>query len=267
MPASKKQVKTAKAVHPNKGLEIKYRAAMQKLIAEMQGSIEYWVKAAYRDEPPRMTKLVDMASDAAPSKKMAKRLNELTSKWIEVFSERAPKIAETYLRSQFKASDSAFRSALKDAGWSVEFTMTPTMRDAFEASLAENVSLIKSIPEQYLKQVEGTVMRSYTAGRDLATMTKELRELYPKASGRAELIARDQSNKANAVVNRARQLELGLTKAIWLHSHAGKHPRPSHVAANGKEYDIAQGCLIDGEYILPGQKINCRCIARPVLPI
>lgn len=265
MPRKSKPVKTAKAVFPNKGLEIKYRKAMQSLIAEMQGSIEYWIKAAYRDEPPRMAKLV--ATDAAPSKKMQKRLNILSARWVEKFEAAAPKIAEKYLRGQFKASDSAFSKALKEAGWSVEFTMTPVVRDAFEASLFENVSLIKSIPEQYLKQVEGVVMRSYTAGRDLETMVKELRALYPKAQDRAELIARDQSNKANAVVNRARQMELGLTKAIWLHSHAGKHPRPSHVAANGKEYEIAQGCYIDQEYIQPGELINCRCSSRVILPI
>ena len=74
----------------------------------------------------------------------------------------------------FKASDSAFRQALKEAGWSVEFKMTPAVRDAFNASLEENVGLIRSIPEKYLQQVEGTVMRSYSAGRDLATMVKEL---------------------------------------------------------------------------------------------
>ena len=55
--------------------------------------------------------------------------------------------------------------------------MTPAVRDAFNASLAENVGLIKSIPEKYLQQVEGVVMRSYSAGRDLETMVKELKTL------------------------------------------------------------------------------------------
>ena len=110
-------------------------------------------------------------------------------------------------------------------------------------------------------------MRSYSAGRDLATMVKELKTLYPAASHRAELIARDQSNKANAVVNRTRQMELGITEAIWMHSHAGKTPRPDHVAADGKRYKIAEGCLISGKYIQPGEEINCRCTSRPVLPI
>jgi len=158
------------------------------------------------------------------------------------------------------------QQSLKAAGWAVEFTMTPVVRDAFTASLAENVGLIKSIPIQYHQQVEGIVMRSYSAGRDLHTMVKDLQTLYPKVQNRAVLIARDQSNKANAVVNRARQLQLGIVEAIWMHSHAGKEPRPDHVAANGKKYKIAEGCLISGEFIQPGSLINCRCTCRPVLP-
>ena len=261
------QPKTCKAVPANRGLEAKYRKALQRMIAEMHGSVEYWLTAAYRKDPPRMAALVEQAQDASPSAKIKKILDELARRWTKRFEDYAPKLAEAYLQGMFKASDSAFRQALKEAGWSVEFKMTPAVRDAFNASLEENVGLIKSIPEKYLQQVEGVVMRSYSAGRDLATMVKELKQLYPAASHRAELIARDQSNKANAVVNRTRQMELGITEAIWMHSHAGKTPRPDHVAADGKRYKIAEGCKISGVYIQPGEEINCRCTSRPVLPI
>ena len=262
-----KQPKTARAVHANRGLESKYRKALQRLIAEMHGSVEYWLTAGYRQNPPRVAALVEQAQDASPAQRIRKILDDLAKRWIARFDEMAPKIAEAYLQGAFKASDSAFRQALKEAGWTVEFKMTPAVRDAFNASLEENVGLIRSIPEKYLQQVEGVVMRSYSAGRDLETMVKELKTLYPAASHRAELIARDQSNKANAVVNRARQMELGITEAIWQHSHAGKNPRPDHVAANGKRYKIAEGCLISGEHIQPGEEINCRCTSRAVLPI
>lgn len=258
--------KVARSVAANRGVEVKYRKAMRAMIAEMRNSVEYWLTAAYRKEPPRMLALVEQAQDAAPSAKIKKVLDELARRWSAKFDEWAPKIADAYLKGMFKASDSAMRQALKDAGWAVEFKMTPAVSDAFTASLQENVGLIRSIPEKYLQQVEGVVMRSYSAGRDLATMTKELKALYPITDRRAELIARDQSNKANAVVNRTRQMELGITEAIWMHSHAGKNPRPDHVAANGKRYKIAEGCLIDGEYIQPGEEINCRCTSRPVLP-
>lgn len=264
--ASTRKPKTARAVHANRGVEAKYRKALQRMIAEMHASVEYWTVAGYRKYPPRMAALVEHAQDASPSTTIKRILDDLAKRWIAKFDDWAPKIAEAYLSGMFKATDSAFRASLKDAGWSVEFKMTPAVRDAFNASLAENVGLIKSIPEKYLQQVEGSVMRSYSTGRDLESMVKELKAIYPGAAHRAELIARDQSNKANAVVNRARQLELGITEAIWMHSHAGKNPRPDHVAANGKRYNIAEGCKISGEYIQPGEEINCRCTSRPILP-
>lgn len=260
--------KIASAVHTNRGIEMKYRKALQKMVAEMHGSVEYWLKAAYRKHPPRMAKLVKQAQDErAPSDYMSKILEELAKRWQKYFDDYAPRMAEIFLNGIQKSSDIAFKQSLKTAGWSVEFKMTPAMRDALNAKLEENIGLIKSIPTEYFKQVEGVVMRSYTAGRDLETMVNELKNLYPQASKRAVLIARDQSNKANSVVNRTRQMELGITEAIWLHSHAGKSPRPDHVAANGRRFNIAEGCLISGEYIQPGEEINCRCVSRPVLPI
>ena len=48
------QPKTCKAVPANRGLEAKYRKALQRMIAEMHGSVEYWLTAAYRKDPPRM---------------------------------------------------------------------------------------------------------------------------------------------------------------------------------------------------------------------
>lgn len=259
--------KILRSIHANRGVEAKYRKELQKLIVEMQNSIEYWITAAYRKEPPRVAKLVQQAQDATPSQKIEKIIRELAKRWIKRFEDAAPLIAQAYLAGMFKTTDIAFMAALRDAGFTVKFKMTPVVNDAFQASLAENVGLIKSIPEKYLQQVQGIVMRSYTSGRDLHTMVKELKELYPKAQHRAVLIARDQSNKANSVVNRARQMELGITEAVWMHSHAGKVPRPDHVAADGKKYNIAQGCLINGEYIQPGEKINCRCTSRAILPI
>lgn len=257
----KKNFKVARAVHANRGIEARYRRRLLALIDEMTASVEYWLVAQYRQNPPAI------AQDASPYDRWAKKFDDIARKWKKRFEDAAPKIAEAYLEGMFKATDSAMRNALKDAGWTVKFKLTPAMRDAFNASLGENVGLIRSIPEEYLLKVQGIVSRSYTAGRDLETMTKRLKQLYPQASNRATLIARDQSNKANASVTHARYAELGIEKAIWMHSHGGKVPRPDHVAADGREYEVAKGCLISGEYIRPGELINCRCTSRPVLPI
>lgn len=252
----------ARSVHANLGVEMRYSRAMVNLISEMSASAERWVTATYRKEPSKL------AADAAPLAAMRRQLKELGARWIKRFNDSAPLIARAYLKGAFKHTDSAMRQALKDAGWAIKFEMTPAMKEAFTASLEENVGLIKSIPEQYLQQVQGVVMRSYTAGRDLHTMVTELRKLYPVSAKRAALIARDQSNKANGVVVRARSLELGVKQAIWMHSHAGKVPRPTHLVNNGKFYNVAEGWYdpAEGRHILPGELINCRCTSRIVLP-
>lgn len=258
--------KTARAIHANKGVEVAYRKELDKLIAEMSNSFEYWLSAAYKANPPRMETAI--AEDALPSLELSRKIRDLGKRWVKKFDDMAVKIATKFTESGRKSTDSAFKSALKDAGWSVEFQMTPVMRDVVNATIADNVSLIKSIPSQYLTQVEGIVMRGYVAGRDLKMISDELQERYGKTKDRAAFIALDQSNKLTAAVTQARRVELGLFEAEWQHSGGGKEPRPSHVKA-GKEkkrFDVRVGCYIDGEYILPGQKPRCRCSSKTVLP-
>nr|WP_277347156.1 phage minor head protein [Collimonas pratensis] len=132
--------------------------------------------------------------------------------------------------------------------------------------MSEQVGLIKSIASQHLTEVQGLVMRSVADGRDLGTLAKGLEDRYGITKRRAALIARDQNNKATATITRVRQDSLGITEAVWMHSHAGKHPRPSHVAANGKRYTIKEGMYLDGVWTWPGREIGCRCISKSVIP-
>jgi hypothetical protein len=245
--------KLAKPVISNRGVAIRYRRAIDKEVQAMLDSFEYWLQAAYRKAPPLMA----MAQDASPVLVIKKIFAKLSKYWLTRFNKRANEIASYHVGRMFLTSDKALQKVLKDAGWAVDFKMTKEMQDALNANIAANVGLIKSIPAQLLPQIEGVVMRSYSAGRDLKTMVQDIRALHPVTQKRAALIARDQSNKANAVVNRTRCLQLGITEAKWMHSSAGKKPRKSHVEANGKIYDIEKGCKIDGDYIQPGELINC----------
>ena len=263
-----KPSKTARSVQPNKGIEVAYRARLDALVKEMANSLEYWLSAEYKQNPPRMAKAIEIAEDASPVKAMKARLKKLTRRWLDKFDQMSSAIAEKFVDSGVKYTDTSFKSSLKDAGWTVEFKMTPLMKDAASASIQENVSLIKSIAQQHLSDVEGIVMRGYAAGNDLGSVSKELQERYGVTKRRAALIARDQSNKLNATTTQARRVELGLFRAVWMHSGAGKEPRPSHVKAGREklEFDVRTGAYIDGEYILPGQKIGCRCSSKTILP-
>lgn len=260
----KKRTKYVRAIRPNAGVEAAYRRALEKMVKEMSHSAQYWIEASYKANPPTL----EMAMDALPSQELSKRIKEVARRWIKRFDDMAEKIAKQFVESGRSTTDRAMMSAFKDAGWTVDFKMTRGMQDAMNATIKENVALIKSIPQQYFLEVEGIVMRGVSAGRDLKYISEELQKRYGITKRRAAFIARDQANKANATTEQARRVELGLFEAEWIHSSGGKHPRPSHVKAGRDKlrFDVREGALIDGERILPGYLPNCRCGSRVVLP-
>lgn len=249
-----------KPVHPNQGIAAQYRRKLKKLIAEMDNSIMYWLRAKYRQNMP------EIAQDASPANQLQTEMRRLSRRWQSKFNDGADDLARWFAQKTKDYSDGSLDRILRDAGFVVDFKMTDSVQNAFTAMVNENVGLIKSIAEQHLGQIEGMVMRSVASGRDLEYLTKELKKRHAITNRRAELIARDQNNKATAVITRQRQKDLGLTQAIWRHSTAGKHPRPSHVQANGEVYDIDKGMYLDGVWTFPGTEVGCRCISVPVIP-
>ncbi len=252
-----REEKTLRPVIPNAGIEATYRKKLKRLIAEMQASITYWLEQRYR---------ASMAQDATPADDLQRTMTHLAEQWQARFDEGAQRLADWFAQKTKNYADGTLQGILKDSGFAVKFTMTEPMENAYSAVIHEQVGLIKSIASEHLQEVQGLVMRSVQQGRTLGELSQELEKRYGITKRRAALIARDQNNKATAVLTRTRHQQLGITQAKWRHSHAGKHPRPSHVAFDGKTYDIDKGAYIDGEWILPGELINCRCTARPVLP-
>lgn len=249
-----------KSVKPNAGLRAAYQMKLDALIDEMQASIVYWLKAAYRANAP------EMAQDASPAAAMRAAMRKLSRRWQKRFDESSLDLARYFALNAQDRSDAMLKAILKKSGFSVEFKMTAEANDVMQATIGEQVGLIRSIAEEHLTQVQGLVMRSVQEGRDLGTLSKDLQARYGVTKRRAALIARDQNNKATASMNRVRQDALGITEAVWRHSGAGKHPRPSHVAADGKKYDVKKGMFLDGEWSWPGTAINCRCTSESVIP-
>jgi uncharacterized protein with gpF-like domain len=252
-------------VHPNAGIEADYRRRLKRLVREMNNSILYWITAAYRDSPPIL------AEDATPppANRLIRRVRNLGKRWERKFAEAAPKLAEYFATAAADRSEAVLKQILKDGGFTVSFNPTPAVRDVLAASIEANVALIKSIPSQHFTQIEGIVMRATQTGRDLATLTKELKQSFGVTERRAAFIAKDQSNKATAAIVRTRQDELGITHAIWMHSGGGNHPRPEHVkwGREQKTYEIAKGMWseVDQAWVWPGTAINCRCVSKSIV--
>jgi SPP1 gp7 family putative phage head morphogenesis protein len=251
-----------KAVRPSAAIEAAYRRRLLKLIDKMCRSTEYWIVAAWRADPPRM------AQDATPATLLQRVVRRLSRQWEQAFDEAANDLADYFAKDVQDRSERVLKNILRRGGWTVKFRATPSMRDVLNATTGENVALIRSIPARHFQEIEGLVMRSVTAGRDLKTLTDDLQEKFGVTRRRAALIARDQNNKATATITRVRQQDLGIKEAIWLHSHAGKKPRPTHVKMDGKRFNVSQGMWDPAEnrFIHPGELINCRCVSRSVVP-
>jgi uncharacterized protein with gpF-like domain len=209
----------------------------------------------------------DMATDARPPAAFLKAaFARLRKRWEERFDDASLKLARWFAQSAATRSDERLRRILKDGGLSVKFTPTKAMRDVMEGTVQANVALIKSIPEKYLTQVEGMVYRSVQTGRDLHQLSNDLRHELGVTKRRAAFIALDQNNKCTSALTRARQIELKIDEADWMHSHAGKCKRPTHVANDGKPYDPAIGWFDPDpkvrRRIWPGELVGCRCFTR-----
>jgi uncharacterized protein with gpF-like domain len=261
--------RTLGAVRPNAGLETLYRRRLDALIAEMNASVLYWMKAQWRRNTPVLAQDDDVPG-ISPARGLREEMDNLGRHWQDRFDKMADDLARHFAKSAAERADGSFQAILKRGGWTVKFRNTKAVNDITQASIGENVALIRSIPSEYHTQVQGIVMRSVQQGRDLGYATQEIEKQFGVTRRRAAIIARDQNAKMTAAITRTRQAEIGVTEAIWVHSHAGKHPRQSHLDfANGKlggpVYKIAEGVVLDGERVWPGTAINCRCFSKPII--
>ena len=256
-----KRPPSIRALQPNAGIAAAYRKKLLRLVDEMIDSYRHWVIAAYRKHPPST-----MAMDAGFDE-LRKAIEKLGKRWTKQFEKMAWNLGEWFAVSIDKRNHNALRQILKKGGWTVQYQRTRKMNEVMSAIVAENVSLIKTIPQQFHGQVEPMVMRSVAAGRDLGSLTKDLQKTFKVTRKRAAFIARDQNNKATNQLARVRYIGMGLNEAIWMHSHAGKTPRPTHLANHGKTFNVDTGWFdpYERKWILPGYLINCRCTMRPVV--
>lgn len=249
----------ARPVRPNAGLKTAYQRKLEAMLCNMTSTALNPVLGLYVPEPT-------LAADAS-AEDMIATLKQRFAEWAMEHGNAAADMAGWFGEQSLSMVSSAFKHSLASAlGHTVKLQLTPRIAEALQAVVAENVTLIKSIHTVYAEQVQELVLESVHAGRDIAGLKTALEERYGVAASRAEFIALDQNNKATGFIEQQRRLDLGIDESMWFHSGGGKVPRPSHVAAHRVTYKTAQGCLIDGEYIRPGEKPRCGCVSAAVIP-
>lgn len=139
----------------------------------------------------------------------------------------------------------------------------------------KNTSLIQTIGSDYWGRISQAVEDNYAGTLD-KPLIQEIARIGGVSERQAKLIARDQTSKLATSLNEVRQRTNGITKYKWstrkdtrvVGNPAGLYPdgnkvHGDHWTREGKEFkwDEPPG---DGH---PGQPIQCRCIAKPVLDL
>lgn len=140
------------------------------------------------------------------------------------------------------------------------FKTEPWLAVESKAFVKKNVDLIKTIPQQFLGNIEQRVYDTASQGVSYKELQKDLKKAYQTTNSRAELIARDQVGKFNGQLTELRQTQAGLSRYIW-RTALDIRVRDEHRAREGQLFEWSKPPS-DGH---PGQPIQCRCYAEAYL--
>lgn len=269
-----------KQLNYNASQQAKYQKSLLSLVRQMTRETKAQIRELYKSETAQeyIEQQRQAATDASMTSKAKKVMSALMAKFEQLFAQKAKPLAETMETGAEQVSKSTLHNSLEEltGGLSLKTGVVPKgMEEVAQAIVAENVSLIKSIPEQYFTQVTGAVMRSITQGGGSAEIMKQIRRQDGITERRARNIALDQTRKAYNSINKQRMQAVGIKKFKWIHSGGGQHPRKSHQAMSGNVYSFDDLPIINLEQVsagyespvrgIPGQAINCKCTMTPVI--
>lgn len=212
------------------------------------------------------------AMDASLASQARILSNAMRDKFAKLFSSIAQPTAERMTTRAKKDSGLKLGQSLREMSGMLTLktnVFNDQLRDVLTASVAESVSLIKRIPEKYLDDVQGAVMRSIQSGNGLADLKPQLEKYGVQVKNWAKNVSLDQTRKAYNSINATRMQALGVKKFEWVHSGGSNHPREYHRdVLDGKIFSFDDLPYLDGpkkgERGIPGQAPYCRCTMRPI---
>ena len=172
---------------------------------------------------------------------------------------------------------------------------TPEIREALEIGGIEAANLITTIPTEFLGDVAQAVNQSFR-GETLPgdrTLIDQIIHIGNVSQNRAKLIARDQTGKMFAILDKTRQTSAGIEMYIWRTSKdqavvgrpGGLYPKGNKKHGNHWKME-GKYCRWDDPTVFsedegrtwkkrtsempkkhPGEEIQCRCVPEPVINI
>lgn len=222
--------------------------------------------------------------------------NELAGVFAAVFGTRPISLSQQLSSTAPSAftgfqSGNAFGMARNSGGVAVSMSQEAQLDNLKRLWVQENLDLIKSIDAETLRKIRETMADMILGTVDRAELTRTLQQgLYAEflpigkererkrnvpppfgkplekiereEKNRAALIGRDQVGKLNGRLTQYYQEQAGIEEYKWV-TAGDERVRPAHRRLNGEVFKWKEPPP-EGH---PGQPIQCRCIADPVIDL
>lgn len=267
-------------------IETRYIAALTKLVNQMVAQVEREILPVLKATQMEQDAMDGATFDAddtpkkAANKKAAataaEKVAALQAKFAAMFKNRAHKLADGMMQAVTAESATNLNNTLTELSGKMTVGMgfmDGPVGEVVKGGIAENIALIKSIPDNYMARVSGHLEAAAMAGNNMTGLIGKIQDAAGIEKRRAKNIALDQTRKAYNTINGARMAAAGVKKFEWVHSGGGQRPRHHHITPypaglNGGIFELDKPPIIDpdtGERGLPGAAYNCKCTMAPVV--
>ena len=203
------------------------------------------------------------------------------ARWLIAAEQKAKEISHWFCRSAARDATLSQRRALAAAGISQEWLKTkfdvPIVRGQYISRPAAEqlpkyvesaTTLITKMTGTDLARLQDVLSEGLSSGADLATVRRTLETSQGFDAARARRVALDQSVKINQAIQRANSLAVGITEGILVHVPGKYSSRKSHVAMNGKRFNLAKGFwdAEEGRHVQCGELPFCMCRFKSIIP-
>ena len=157
-----------------------------------------------------------------------------------------------------------------------DYYMGEFFREQIKVWVNNNVSLIKTIPQDTLTTMRNIIEDGYLSGKTNTAIGDAIQEAYRIERERAQFIARDQIAKLNSDITEAQQRDAGVEEYEWSDS-GDSRVRHCHAEFDGQRfkysdppmnwYDTKSKGRVYTKPYNPGKAPRCRCVALPVFDI
>lgn len=278
----KKRPVKIRPVKSQKGIEADYRKELNRLAKALEIEIRQNVMPLLKNRKEEYT------SDGVVDD-VIRALSAAKAKFASIAMRYLP-VASRFVNRVSQNNQKRIASGAENAvGVNMEHVLqTPELNGLLEAETQKNIALIKSIPDEFFKDIEVTIMNGITEGKRWETIAKEIAgtkgitSTFGKLKNRVKLIARNEASNINATLNKRRQEALGIELYEWSGS-LDERERKNHRAMESKICKWSDPTVyadsieaattgkwkkrssIGGVELHPGHDYNCRCAAIGVI--